>query len=116
MDQGEVLPPGQHPFDPSKEDIDAIGFALERIQTFFLWIGEHQATFEAYRNADPSKADNELRYLRDSAEQGLAHLQRLKELLVAGYAIDPNKRLPKGLNEPNTMRVISAKITRLRQP
>jgi hypothetical protein len=115
MDEGAVLPPGRHPFDPSKVDIDPIAFALERTQTFLVWIEEHRASFEKYRNTDPSSAERELRYLENSTDQALVHLQRLKELLLAGRSIDPNKRLPKGLNDPNTMRVISAMITRLRQ-
>jgi hypothetical protein len=116
MDESEVLPPGRHPFDPSKADIDPIGFALDRVQTFLVWIEEHRASFEKYRTTDPSSAESELRNLENSTDQALVHLQRLKELLLAGYSIDPNKRLPKGLNSPSTMSVISAMIKRLLQP
>jgi hypothetical protein len=115
MDEG-VLPPGQHRSDPLKQDIDPIGFALERIQTFLVWIEEHRASFEKCRDTDPASAERELRYLEDSTDQALTHLQRLKELLLTGYSIDPNKRLPKGLNDPNTMRVILAMIKRHLEP
>ena len=40
------LPPGQHPYDPVKKDIDPVGLALDRVQTFLVWIDEHRATFE----------------------------------------------------------------------
>ena len=116
MDGGQLLPPGQHPFDPSKPDIDPIAFALERVQTFLLWIEEHRAAFEEYRHTDRTSAERELRYLENSTDQAVAHLERLKELLLAGYAIDPTKRLPKGLKDPNTIRRISAMIAHLRQP
>lgn len=97
MDNREILPPGQHPFDPSVQDIDPIGFALSRLQTFLLWIDEHRASFEQLRNTDPASAERELRYLADATQQASTHLARLTELLLAGYTIDPGKRLPKGL-------------------
>lgn len=97
MTEHEILPPGKHPRDPSKKDIDPIGFALERLQTFLLWIDEHGSSFKQLRHIDPISAESELAYLRDSTEQALTHLQRLMELLLAGYTIDPNKRLPKEL-------------------
>jgi hypothetical protein len=91
------LPPGQHPYDPVKKDLDPIGFALSRVQTFLVWIEEHRATFEKYRSTDPEFAESELRNLRDSTLQAMVHLQRLSELLLAGYTIDPDKRLPESL-------------------
>jgi hypothetical protein len=100
LDTRVVLPPGQHPVDPSKQDIDPIGFALERLQTNMKWIDDYRASFEKLRNSEPDRAERELRYLEDATEQGVAYLQRLTELLLAGYTIDPNKRLPKGLCEP----------------
>jgi hypothetical protein len=35
--------------------------------------------------------------LRDATSQGMIYLQRLSELLLAGYTIDPGKRLPESL-------------------
>jgi hypothetical protein len=92
-----TLPPGQHPYDPVKKDLDPVGFALYRVQTFLVWIEEHRATFEKSRHTDPEFAESELRNLRDSTLQGMVYLQRLSELLLAGYTIDPNKRLPESL-------------------
>ena len=96
----KILPPGQHPYDPSKSDIDAIGFALERLQTMLTWIEEHRASFEKDRESDPACAEKELRYLADTTKQAMRHFLRLTELLLAGYTFDPNKRLPKGLFQP----------------
>ena len=91
------LPPGQHPYDPVKKDLDPVAFALSRVQTFLVWIGEHRATFEKYRHSDPELAEAELINLRDATSQGRIYLQRLSELLLAGYTIDPTKRLPESL-------------------
>lgn len=93
-----VVPPGEHACDPGVKDIDAIGFALERIQTHLVWIAEHHATFQALRYSDPQAAEKEMPRLEDSNREAWWHLQRLKELLLAGYHIDPNKRLPHDLN------------------
>src|SRR5688572_17854701 len=97
MDKGDVLPPGQHPRDTRRPDVDQVGHALERLQTFLLWIDEHRASFENERSADGGSADAELRNLQDSTEQAALHLQRLTELLLAGYAMDPGK-VPMGLS------------------
>lgn len=91
------LPPGHHPYDPVKKDIDPVGFALARIRTFLVWIDEHRAAFEAARDTDKEYAESELSNLRDATAQGLLYLERLSELLLAGYAIDPSKRLPESL-------------------
>ena len=99
MDKPVILPPGQHPDDPSNKDIDAVAYGLERVQTFLLWIDEHRSSFEKVRNSDPASAETELRYVEDSTKQALSHLQRLIELLLAGYTVDPNKLLPKGLSQ-----------------
>src|ERR1019366_8571231 len=99
MNENGPLPPGGHPHDPFKTDIDPIAFALAKVQTYLLWIDEHRASFESSRDARPNYAASELRYLEDSTTQALIHLQRLKELLLAGYAIDPKKRIPKGLTD-----------------
>ena len=91
------LPPGQHPYDPVKKDLDPVGFALARVQTFLVWIDEHRAAFEMARDTDPETAESELSNLRDATEQGLLYMQRLSELILAGYTIDPSKRLPDSL-------------------
>jgi hypothetical protein len=93
----EIEPPGRSPIDPAKSDIDAIGHALERVQTYLMWIAEHRASFEAERATDPESAENELRYLEDATHQAARYFLRLMDLILAGYTIDPNKRLPRGL-------------------
>ena len=92
METGPPLPPGQHPYDPVKKDLDPIGFALYRVQTFLVWIDEHRAAFERARDTDEELAEAELSNLRDSTSQAMVHLQRLSELLLAGYTIDPGKK------------------------
>jgi hypothetical protein len=108
MDDREILPLGQHPCDPSKEDIDPIAFSLERLQTLLMWIDEHRSSFEILRGSEPINADTELGYLRDATEQTVLYLQRLTELLLAGYAINPEKRLPKGLSTQAWERLVQA--------
>jgi hypothetical protein len=100
MEKHETLPPGQHPFDPCKADIDPMGFALQKLQTYLTWIEEHRASFEKYRATDPGAAEKELFSLAHSTKEALRHFLRLAELLLAGYTFDPSKRLPKGLCEP----------------
>jgi hypothetical protein len=95
--QDEILPPGQHPRDSRKPDMDQVAHALERLQTFLIWIDEHHRSYEKERDTDPESAASELDNLRDSTEQAVLHLQRLTELLLAGYTIDPDKVPPKGL-------------------
>jgi hypothetical protein len=97
MNKQMVLPPGQGPLDPRREDVDPIGFFLERLQTLLMWMDEHRSSFESLRNSDTEDAEAELRNLKDATEQAILCLQRLTELFLAGCAIDPNKRLPKGL-------------------
>lgn len=112
MERDTPLPIGQHSSDPWKKDIDPIGFALDRLQTFLVWIEEHRAHYEKCRESDPESAKSELVNLKDSTDQAVKHFQRLKELLLAGYTIDPNKRLPQGLGSPNIARVLAAMIDR----
>jgi hypothetical protein len=97
MEKNEVLPPGQHPQDPWKKEIDPVAFGLSRLLAYLMWVEEHRASFEHYRNSDSESAERELDYLKHSTMQALQHLQRLAELLLAGFVIDPNKRLPRGL-------------------
>jgi hypothetical protein len=95
--QTDILPPGQHPYDPAKTDIDAVGFALHHVQISLAWINEHRASLEKFRNIDPARADSDLSNLRVCIRDAMIHLQRLSELILAGYTIDPNKRLPESL-------------------
>lgn len=97
METNKVLPPGEHPFDTRRSNADQVGYALERLQTFLIWIDEHRASFEKERDTDPQSANAELRNLQDSTEQAVLHLQRLTELLLAGYSINSDKELPIGL-------------------
>jgi hypothetical protein len=93
----DILPPGQHPYDPVRTDLDPVGFALCRVQTFLIWIDEHRASFEMAGTTDPETAERELANLRVATRDALIHLQRLSELMLAGYTIDPNKRLPESI-------------------
>src|SRR6476659_1262939 len=103
MDTDRVLPPGENPDDPAVKDIDAVAFALDRVRTYLVWIDEHRASFEATRTSDPEAAECELGNLAHATEEARKHMERLVELLLAGYGIDPSKRLPRGLkhNEPH---------------
>jgi hypothetical protein len=100
MNSSNVIPPGNHPYDPKDEEIDPIGFSLGRIQTYLTWIEEHRASFEANRASDSAGAEKELRDLAYSTKKALRHFQRLVELLLAGYQIDSKKRLPRNLFLP----------------
>jgi hypothetical protein len=95
MDKADVLPPGQHPNDPYKKDIDPVAFALRKVATMLFWIEEHRSSFEHLRNSDPANAERELDNLRDATKQAVVGLHRFIELYLAGYSIDPNKRLPR---------------------
>jgi hypothetical protein len=97
MDNREIQPPGSGANDPVHTDIDAIAFQLERIKTYLCWIDEHRLTFEHLRAIDAEAAEKELHSLKYVTEQAFPHLQRLTELLMAGYTIDPKKRLPANL-------------------
>jgi hypothetical protein len=97
--QIETLPPGQHPHDPAKKDQDEVAFSLNQVQTCLTWIAEHRAGFEKARSVDPETAESELSNLRVCTRDAMVHLQRLSELLLAGHAIDPKKRLPASLEK-----------------
>lgn len=88
------LPPGESPIDPASKDIDPIAFALERSMAYLHWIEEHKASFEATRRTDSENAERELVFLSQSAQEAKKYLTRLAELLLAGYSIDPSKKLP----------------------
>ncbi len=94
----KIIPPGEDPRDPYIKDLDAPAFALSRLGTHLRWIGEHHASFQELRTSDPKLADQELLYLTDSIRQAREHLERLTELVLAGYTIDPAKRLPPELS------------------
>ena len=94
------------PRDSCKPDIDEVAYALERLQTFLSWIEEHRGSFEKERDTDPESAAAELRHLQDSTEQAVLHLQRLTELLLAGYTIDPAKTLPRGFCSATWLRKV----------
>ena len=93
----DVTPPGEGPLDPYKKDIDPVAFALERVQTMLAWVDEHRASFEATRDSDPESAERELGFLADATRQAREYHGRLVELVLAGYAVDRSKRLPRGL-------------------
>lgn len=104
MDRSNVIPPGESPNDSSVKDIDAVAFALDRVRTYLFWIDEHRASFEAARESDREEAERELGMLARSTQEARRHMARLVELLMAGYGIDPSKRLPHGFRgwvEPN---------------
>ena len=46
MDMNKVLLPGEHPLDTRKPNTDQVGHALERLQTFLIWVDEHRRSFE----------------------------------------------------------------------
>ncbi len=97
MNSDKVLPPGDGPDDPYVKDIDAVAFALNKVRTYLIWIDEHRASFEAARATNPEIAERELANLTHSTEEARKHVARLVELMLAGYTIDPTKRLPRGL-------------------
>jgi hypothetical protein len=97
MASQNVAPPGEGPLDPYKKEIDPVAFALDRVQTMLVWIDEHRASFEAARASDPETAERELANLADATRQAREYHGRLVELVLAGYAVDRSKRLPRGL-------------------
>jgi hypothetical protein len=99
MADQQIIPPGEHPDDPYKKDVDPIGFHLYQLQINLQWIEEHRGSFERDRIEDPDAAEAELKYLAQSTKDALRHYLRLSELLLGGYRFDPEKRLPRGLCE-----------------
>jgi hypothetical protein len=97
VDRSSVTPPGEGPSDPAVKDIDPVAFALDRARTYLHWVEEHRASFEAARATDPETAERELSNLAHSTQEARKHMARLVELLLAGYTIDPSKRLPRDL-------------------
>lgn len=97
-------PPGEGITDPAKSEIDTVAFALERTLTMLFWIEEHRSSFAIAREADPEKAQQEWEYLTDAVQQAIKYSDRLAELILAGYAIDPAKRLPNDLKRHEELR------------
>jgi len=93
----KVVPPGESPDDCAVKDIDAVAFALDRVRTYLVWIDEHRSSFEAARASNPTTAESELSNLAHSTQEARRHMARLVELILAGYSIDPKKRLPRDL-------------------
>jgi hypothetical protein len=88
----------------SKQHRDPVAYALERLQTFLLWIEEHRASFEALRGTDPEAAESELSNLKDATAQAFPHLLRLTELLLAGETISAERELPQWLRRADWLR------------
>jgi hypothetical protein len=91
---GTVLPPGKHPADPAKNDIDPLAFALVRLQTMLNWVEEHLCSYLQFQNSASPEAQSELHNLKDALSQSRVHLQRASELVLSGYTIDCNKEIP----------------------
>ena len=85
----------RHPSDPANPEIDPVAFAIERVRMLLQWIDEHRSSFEAYSESRPEDARRELAYLADATAQAKKYADRLRELLLAGAAIDKNKKLPR---------------------
>ena len=94
-----VFPPGDSPLDPANKDIDPLAFVLGRVQTYLNWIGEHRASYVATKSTDPELAESEMQNLIHSIEEARIYCDRLTELILAGYTIDPSKRLPHGMKK-----------------
>jgi hypothetical protein len=106
MEVNNVLPPGEDPQrDCVNKEVDGVAKALERVITMLQWADEHLASFQKHRESDAVNAENELSCLRNVIEQGAMYLGRLAELILAGYNIDPNKRLPRGLDQSKLVRL-----------
>ena len=97
MGTDKVLPPGESPDDCASKEIDAVAFALDRVRTYLVWIDEHRSSFKAARTSDPETAESELGNLAHSTQEARKHMARLVELVLAGYTINPTKRLPRDL-------------------
>jgi hypothetical protein len=99
MNSNAILPPGKGPNDPVAKNIDSVAFALNQVAVYLFWIEEHRSSFEAKRNTDPEDAERELGFLAGSTFEAIKHCHRLMELMLAGYHIDADKQLPRGIHE-----------------
>jgi hypothetical protein len=113
MNNDAIIPPGAHPCDPAKANIDPVGYALKKLQTYLVWLSEHGSAYEKYRDTDPSTAQSELGNLKDAYEQAVLHLQRLTELILAGRGIDSSKVLPRDMCSEVWKRIVE--ICKLRR-
>jgi hypothetical protein len=96
FDNEQIAPPGQHPYDPPKANVDSVGYALERLQTYLIWSEEHRASYEKAHKDNPADADYEKSCLKDAIEQAILHLQRLTALVLALVTVWTRKKsLPK---------------------
>ena len=94
----KYLPPGEHPLDPLKAEIDVLLFSVGRLKTHIVWADEYFSTFKKLRHDEPEAAEQELVYLSESLEDARRHLKRLTQLLLDGATIDPTKKIPSGLD------------------
>ena len=87
MPHTPILPPGKHPLETCAKfgKMNPVDFHLERLYTFLRWNREHFASFKQDRESDSKNAERELGFLDDTIEQGYEHLERLTELLHAGF-------------------------------
>jgi hypothetical protein len=108
MKRPDLLPPGSDPIDPSGADIDPIGFSLERLQTFLIWIEQHRSAIEMTIEPHQRCAISEMDNLKDASYRAILHFQRLSELILNGYSIDKSKRMPKGLYSDPWIRMVEA--------
>ena len=87
-----MQPPGEHPLEGCAKfaKMNPVDFHLERLYTFLRWNREHFASFKHHRESKPQNVESELGFLDDTIEQGYKHLERLTELLQAGYVPSQN--------------------------
>ena len=108
MDKQDITLPGKHSLDPRKDTVDPVGFSLLKLQELLIWIDEHRSSFERHRHNNPVDADNELSCLKDATYQAIIRLQRLSELILAGYGIDSGKEIPKDICNIVWVRAVEA--------
>jgi len=101
MERHEIPPPGEDPCDPPNQ-IDPIAGHLERIKTNLVWIDQYRLNIEYYLNADQTKVEKELMYLKHATDVAIKHLRRLTALLLADYKISADKIIPSNLYLPPT--------------
>ena len=102
-----AVTPIYHPQDPSKMDIDTIGYALEKLQTYLIWSEAHSASYMNARNIDIDNAKNKMSCLRDAIYNAVLHLNRLTELIISGQGIDRSKKIPRGLSGEVWQRIVA---------
>lgn len=98
MSNGTYAPPGKHPIDPCKKDIDPLAFALDHIQTSTTWIVEHLYALEKETglNRDSTR---ELEYLHQCIYSLAIYTGRLTELVFMDYTINRELKIPIGLSQ-----------------